>query len=52
MVHVINWFIINVRSPASMPVGELYEGVDAAWFGEWVQNNDRDVQMFANLCLN
>ena len=52
MVHVINWFIINFRGPASMPVGELYEGVNAAWFGEWVQNNDRDVQMFANLCLN
>ena len=34
MIHVINWFIINFRSLASMLVGELYEGVDAAWFGE------------------
>jgi hypothetical protein len=36
MIHVINWFTINFRGPASMPVDELYEGVDAAWFGEWV----------------
>ena len=30
MVHVINWFIINFRGSASMPVEELYEGVNAA----------------------
>jgi hypothetical protein len=51
MIHVINAFLMHFRGCASMPVDELYEELDAAWFGDYIQGNGESVQDLANLCL-